>query len=249
MAKELAVEKYKKYSDFDKEELIKNYLPLVKKVVHRLASRLPKVVDLKEMINSGIIGLVDAFEKFDPDQCPNFGAYAKFRIRGSIIDSFRTQDHLPRTLRSRTMKIEKAFNTLEQKLGRPVNELEVAEFLEMDIKDLRKYVMYAGNMVMCSFDDLGYGTGDERYKTNSKTEDDQSPLSQILGTERVHIMSRALDRLPEKERLVVSLYYYEELSLKEIGQILEVTESRASQIRSRALLRLKSNLDSFKELD
>lgn len=238
-----AIEKYKSVDDYQKEDLIKSYLPLVKKVVHRLSGRLPKDVDIREMLNSGIIGLVDALEKYDPKHETNFSTYAQFRIRGAILDSFRSQDWLPRSLRFKSAKIESAYQRIEQKLGRPATEEEVAKDLGINVEELQELLGEVGSIVMLSFEELGFGHGEERFKADEwlagKTQD---PLNRLLGNEKVSLIARALDRLPEKERLVISLYFYEELNLKEIGEILGVTESRASQIRSRALIRLKNYL-------
>lgn len=241
--KRTAAEAYKSVDDIEKEDLIKSYLPLVKKVVHRLSGRLPKDVDVREMLNSGIIGLVDALEKYDPKHETNFATYAQFRIRGAILDSFRSQDWLPRSLRFKSHKIEAAYQRIEQKLGRPATDEEVAAELGVTVDELQQLLGEVGNIVMLSFEELGFGHGEERFQAEewiaSKTQD---PLNRLLGSEKVSFIARALDRLPEKERLVISLYFYEELNLKEIGEILGVTESRASQIRSRALIRLKNYL-------
>ena len=241
--KRSAVEAYKSVDDYEKEDLIKSYLPLVKKVVHRLSGRLPKDVDIKEMINSGIIGLVDALEKYDPKHETNFSTYAQFRIRGAILDSFRSQDWLPRSLRFKSHQVEAAYHRREQKLGRPATDEEVAEELNITVDELQKLLGEVGSIVMLSFEELGFGHGEDRFQADewlaSKAHD---PLHKLLSGEKVGLIARALDRLPEKERLVISLYFYEELNLKEIGEILGVTESRASQIRSRALIRLKNYL-------
>lgn len=241
--KKSAVEAYKQIDDFEKENLIKSYLPLVKKVVHRLSGRLPKDVDIREMLNSGIIGLVDALEKYDPKHETNFSTYAQFRIRGAILDSFRSQDWLPRSLRFKSHRIEQAYHRVEQRLGRPATDEEVAGELGVSVDDLQVLLGEVGSIVMLSFEELGFGHGEERFRADemlaSRSGD---PLAKLLGNEKVSLIARALDRLPEKERLVISLYFYEELNLKEIGEILGVTESRASQIRSRALIRLKNYL-------
>ncbi|MCI5064408.1 FliA/WhiG family RNA polymerase sigma factor [bacterium] len=242
-AKKTAVEAYKTVDNFEKEELIKSYLPLVKKVVHRLSGRLPKDVDLKEMLNSGIIGLVDALEKYDPKHETNFSTYAQFRIRGAILDSFRSQDWLPRSLRFKSHKIETAYQRVEQRLGRSASDEEVAAELGVDVEEFQKLLGEVGSVVMLSFEELGFGHGEERFQADEWIPSGSTdPLNKLLGGEKVNLIARALDRLPEKERLVISLYFYEELNLKEIGEILGVTESRASQIRSRALIRLKNYL-------
>jgi RNA polymerase sigma factor for flagellar operon FliA len=238
-----AAEAYKSIDDFEKEELIKSYLPLVRKVVHRLSGRLPKDVDIKEMLNSGIIGLVDALEKYDPKHETNFATYAQFRIRGAILDSFRSQDWLPRSLRFKSHKIEEAYQIIEQKLGRAATDEEVAKELCIELPELRKLLTEVGSIVMLSFEELGFGHGEERFQSNEWIPNgSEDPLGELLGSEKIGLIARSLDRLPEKERLVISLYFYEELNLKEIGEILGVTESRASQIRSRALIRLKNFL-------
>ena len=227
--KRSAVEAYRSIDEFEKEELIKSYVPLVKKVVHRLSGRLPKDVDMQEMLNSGIIGLVDALEKYDPKHETNFSTYAQFRIRGAILDSFRSQDWLPRSLRFKSHKIELAYHCIEQKLGRPASDEEVAEELGVPIEELQRLLGEVGSIVMLSFEEFGFGHGEERFQADEwLASKGQDPLHRLLGH--------------EKERLVVSLYFYEELNLKEIGEIMGVTESRASQIRSRALIRLKNYL-------
>lgn len=236
-------ETFREIGEDEREELIRSFLPLVKRVVHRIAGRLPAEVDIKEMLNSGIIGLVDALEKYDPRHETNFSTYAQFRIRGSILDSFRVQDWIPRSLRHKSHKIENAYHKLEQELGRIPEESEVAEHLEMDLESFQKMMGEVSGVMMMSLEELGFGHGEERFRADESLPTTRpDPLFQLLESEKVEFVSRALDRLPEKERLVITLYFYEELNLKEIGEIVGVTESRASQIRSRALLRLKNYL-------
>lgn len=236
-------ESFRHINEDEREELIRNFLPLVKRVVHRLAGRLPAEVDIKEMLNSGIIGLVDALEKYDPRHETNFSTYAQFRIRGTILDSFRIQDWVPRSLRHKAHKLENAYLRLEQDLGRPAEDHEVATELGVELEDLHKMLGEVTGVVMLSLEELGFGHGEERFRADETLPSSRpDPLHNLLEGERVEIVARALDRLPEKERLVITLYFYEELNLKEIGEIIGVTESRASQIRSRALLRLRSYL-------
>lgn len=237
----LKVESYSEFSALEQEELIKAYIPLVKRVVHRVAGRMPKGVDLKEMLNSGLIGLVDAFEKFDPSQDTSFTTYAQFRIRGAILDSLRTQDWLPRSARARAHRIQKAYQAVEHKLGRSATDEEVAEELGIDLDDFQKQLGEVSNTVMYSFEEMGFGHGDERFAHGPQ---DDSPADQMMAKERISILARALERLSYKERLVITLHFYEELSLKEIGDILELTESRISQVRTKALIRLKNCLNS-----
>jgi len=241
--KQVGAEQYRTIDEAEREELIRSFLPLVKRVVHRLAGRLPAEVDIKEMLNSGIIGLVDALEKYDPRHETNFSTYAQFRIRGAILDSFRSQDWAPRSLRHKAHKLEAVYNKLEQELGRPAEDDEIAREMGVEIELLQKMLGEVSGVVMLSFEELGFGHGEERFQADEMMPSaSPDPLNDLLGSERVEIIARALDRLPEKERLVISLYFYEELNLKEIGDIIGVTESRASQIRSRALLRLRGYL-------
>lgn len=239
----LAETKPSRLGDDEREELIRNFLPLVKRVVHRLAGRLPAEVDIKEMLNSGIIGLVDALEKYDPKHETNFATYAQFRIRGTILDSFRVQDWVPRSLRQKAHKIEKVYHKLEQELGRPAEEVEVAAALNVSLEEFHGMLGEVTGVVMLSIEELGFGHGEERFKADESLPSSKpDALNNILENEKIEVIARALDRLPDKERLVITLYFYEELNLKEIGEIIGVTESRASQIRSRALIRLKSYL-------
>lgn len=241
--KQQGSESYRSISEDEREELIRSFLPLVKRVVHRLAGRLPAEVDIKEMLNSGIIGLVDALEKYDPRHETNFSTYAQFRIRGAILDSFRIQDWVPRSLRHKAHKLENVYLRLEQEFGRPAEDQEVAKELGVDMDTLQKMLNEVTGVVMLSLEELGFGHGEERLNADESLPTSRpDPLNKLLQGERVEIVARALDRLPEKERLVITLYFYEELNLKEIGEIIGVTESRASQIRSRALLRLRSYL-------
>ena len=242
-SRQVVAEPYRVSEEKDREELIRSFLPLVRRVVHRLAGRLPSEVDINEMLNSGIIGLVDALEKYDPRHETNFSTYAQFRIRGAILDSFRTQDWAPRSLRHKANKLESVYHRLEQELGRPAEDGEVCSQLGIDVDELQKMLGEVSGILMLSFEELGFGHGEERFQADECIPGSlPDPLRGLLDAERVEIVARALDRLPEKERLVITLYFYEELNLKEIGEIIGVTESRASQIRSRALLRLRSYL-------
>ena len=239
----MSAESFRVVNEDEREELIRSFLPLVKRVVHRLAGRLPAEVDIKEMINSGIIGLVDALEKYDPRHETNFSTYAQFRIRGAILDSFRSQDWAPRSLRHKAHMLENAFRRLEQEHGRPAEDAEVAADLGIDMEALQKMLSEVSGVVMLSFEELGFGHGEERFLADEWMAGSRpDPLNKVLDNEMVEIIARALDRLPEKERLVITLYFYEELNLKEIGEIIGVTESRSSQIRSRALIRLRGYL-------
>ncbi|MDR2337477.1 MAG: RNA polymerase sigma factor FliA [Deltaproteobacteria bacterium] len=231
-----------------REEMIKQFMPLVRRVVHRISSRLPHDVNIDEMLNSGMIGLVDAFEKYDHKHETNFSTYAQFRVRGAILDSFRDQDWAPRSLRHKANKLDSVVSRLEQELGRPANDQEIAKELGLNEATVRHMLNEINNVSLVSFEDLGFGHGEEHF-SNKTTNDNLNsltdyvgPLSGLLESERTQLVGQAIDKLAEKEKLVICLYFYEELNLKEIGEVIGVTESRASQIRSRALARLKHNL-------
>lgn len=241
-------EDFKVADDDNRERLIRDYLPLVKKVVHRLAYRLPSDIDVKEMLNSGIIGLVDALEKYDPQHETNFSTYAQFRIRGAILDSFRSQDWVPRSLRHKAHRLESAFMRTEHRLGRSAEDSEVAEEMGIDLATVHQMLQDIGGLVIISFEELGFGHGEERFLADESIPGASTdPLDEVLENEQVDIVASALERLSAKEQLVISLYFYEELNLKEIGEIVGVSESRASQIRSRALIRLKYYLKNHKK--
>ena len=152
-------------------------------------------------------------KKYDPRHETNFSTYAQFRIRGTILDSFRVQDWVPRSLRHKAHKLENTYLKLEQELGRPAEDTEVAEALGIDIKALHKMLGEVTGVVMLSLEELGFGHGEERFRADESLPSSRpDPLSQLLDGEKVEIVARALDRLPEKERLVVTLYFYEELN-------------------------------------
>lgn len=227
--------------DHEKEQLIRSFFPLVKRIVHRLASRVPGDIDIKEMINSGIIGLVDALDKYDTHHETSFTTYAQFRIRGAILDSFRSQDWVPRSLRHKANSIECAFARVEQRMGRAADDEEVADELGVDIDTYQQLLQEVASVTLISFEEIAFGMGEERYlpQKNSLHSEVDNPLNDILENERIELVSRALERLTERERMVITLYFYEELNLREIGEIVGISESRASQIRSRALIRLR----------
>jgi RNA polymerase sigma factor FliA len=227
----------------EKEKLIEEYMPLVKKLVSSFIQKVPPNVDFRDLINAGIFGLIEAAEKYDESLSPNFEVYAYHRIRGSILDFLRSSDWLPRSLRAKIHRIEKAYHLIEQKLGRSASEFEVAKELNVPVEEFQEMLSEVSNFVFTSFEELGFGTGEERFKT--ELNDESAPLSKVLNRELVEIISRALERLPEKEKLVTVLYFYEELNLKEIAEILNITESRVSQLRTSALIRLKVYLRKF----
>ncbi len=232
-------------SEEKREEMIKQFLPLVRRVVHRMASRLPNSVDTDEMMTSGMIGLVDALAKFDKKQETSFLTYAQIRIRGAILDSFRDQDWMSRTDRIKINQLKAVVSDLEVKLGRQATAAEIAAKLKIEENQAQKMLDKLSTAAIISFDDFNFEHGEEHLSQEYISSDNinnltnfVNPLGSLIEEERTTTIAKAIEKLPYNEKLVISLYFYEELNLKEIGQIIGVTESRASQIRTAALRKL-----------
>lgn len=226
--------------------MIVEYLPLVKFVASRIASRLPSHIELNDLINSGIIGLIDAIEKFDASRKIKFKTYAEFRIKGAILDELRALDWVPRSTRQKASRLERAYAELEQMLGRAASDAEMMEFLGISLEEFDQLVREARGVALISLDELQGGDHDENFERNLLeylADPEHMSPAQVMNLDQVYkIVADAIDQLPEKERLVISLYYYEELTMKEIGEILSITESRVSQIHTKAILRLRGRL-------
>jgi RNA polymerase sigma factor for flagellar operon FliA len=231
-----------------RDRLILTYAPLVKYVAGRLGSGLPAHVDENDLVSYGLLGLIGAIERFDPGRDIKFETYAIARIKGSIIDELRAMDWVPRSVRSRARDIERAIGELERKLMRAPTDEEIAEKLGVTVDDLNESLSEIGRSSIAALDELwtissGGGGGDQVALIDT-IEDTQGPepQSELAQTELKEALGEAIARLPEREKLVVTLYYYEELTLREIGEVLGVTESRVSQLHTKAILRLKARL-------
>ena len=231
-----------------RDRLILTYAPLVKYVAGRLGSGLPAHVDENDLVSYGLLGLIGAIERFDPDRDIKFETYAIARIKGSIIDELRAIDWVPRSVRSRARDIERAIGELERKLMRAPTDEEIAEKLGVTTEELDDSLSEIGRSSIAALDELwtvssGGGGGDQVALIDT-IEDTQGPepQSELAATELKEALGEAIARLPEREKLVVTLYYYEELTLREIGEVLGVTESRVSQLHTKAILRLKARL-------
>jgi RNA polymerase sigma factor FliA len=230
-----------------RDELILNYSPLVKYVAGRLASSLPQTVDTADLISYGIFGLIDAIEKFDLERAIKFETYAISRIKGAIIDELRAMDWVPRSVRSRAREIESAYVALENTLRRVPSDQEVADHMNISIKEFQVLLAKLSYTSVVSFEELWVGgERDEGQNAIGSIKDDtaEDPVAIFETGEIKEILAGAIDKLPERERTVVALYYYEGLTLKEIGQVLGVTESRVSQLHTKAVLRLRAKLHS-----
>jgi len=228
-----------------RESLILNYSPLVKYVAGRLSASLPQTVDTADLISYGVFGLIDAIEKFDLERGFKFETYAIARIKGAIIDELRAMDWVPRSVRSRAREIENAYISLENKLKRVPKDAEVAEEMGVTNKELAALLTKLSYTSVVSFEELWVGGDrDEHQSAIGSIADDtaEDPVTVFESEEIKDILAGAIDRLPEREKIVIALYYYEGLTLKEIGQVLGVTESRVSQLHTKAVLRMRARL-------
>ncbi len=225
--------------------LVVEHLSLVKYVASRIATRLPSHVELDDLVNAGIIGLMDAIDKFDYSRKIKFKTYAEFRVKGAILDELRALDWMPRSTRQKATRLEKAYNELEQLFGRPASDDEVVSHLGITHDEFQTMLVEARGVSLISIEELRSDNDDSADRNLLECladPDDLSPADIVNMDQIYQIVSDAIDQLPEKERLVVSLYYYDEMTMKEIGRIMEITESRVSQIHTKAILRLRSRL-------
>jgi RNA polymerase sigma factor for flagellar operon FliA len=228
-----------------RDRLILTYAPLVKYVAGRLGSGLPAHVEEGDLVSYGLLGLIGAIERFDPDRDIKFETYAIARIKGSIIDELRSMDWVPRSVRARARDIERAIADLEAKLNRAPNDEEIAAKLGITEDELQDALLEISRSSIAALDELwqSSASGDPVALIDT-IEDPEAPEPQaaMSQTELREALGEAIARLPEREKLVVTLYYYEELTLREIGEVLGVTESRVSQLHTKAILRLKARL-------
>jgi RNA polymerase sigma factor for flagellar operon FliA len=229
-----------------RDRLILTYAPLVKFVAGRLGSGLPAHVDEGDLVSYGLLGLIGAIERYDPDRDVKFETYAIARIKGSIIDELRAMDWVPRSVRARARDIERAIGELEAQTGRAPTEEEIASKLGVSQDELGENLLEISRSSIAALDELWTisSSGGDQVALIDTIEDTQGPEPQtaLAQTEMREALGEAISRLPEREKLVVTLYYYEELTLREIGEVLGVTESRVSQLHTKAILRLKARL-------
>lgn len=227
-----------------RNELILTYTPLIKYIASRLASRLPSHVATEDLVSCGIIGLIDAIEKFDLSKNVQFKTYAEFRIKGAMLDELRSLDWVPRSVRRKVTELENAFGEMEKKLGRSPNDEEVAENMGMDLEDYYRLVDETKAITFLDIDLLRQRSPEvmDTSIIGSISLDEEDPYAAISLAQVREVVAQAISQLPEKEKLTVALYYFEELTMKEIGEVLGYTESRISQMHSKAMLRLRAKL-------
>ena len=229
-------------------KIINEFAPLIKYIASRIAIRLPPHIDLNDLINAGVIGLIDAIEKFDASKQIKFKTYAEFRIRGAILDELRSMDWVPRSVRQKARKVEDTIARLEFTLGRPARDEEVANEMNIDMDSFYRLLSETASVSLLSLDDLGEDDTDlsRRNLLEYIIQDERDwPSHKLRYAEVSTMVAKAIQSLPEKERMVISLYYYDELTMKEIGHVLKFTESRVSQIHTKAVLRLRSKMNKI----
>jgi RNA polymerase sigma factor for flagellar operon FliA len=226
----------------EQERVLLDHLPIVRFLARRIHERLPQHVDIEDLVSAGVVGLMDAFTKFDPEKKVQFRSYAQFRIRGAILDSLRTLDWSPRELRRKGRAVEEAIRTLTARLGRAAGEAEIAAEMGIGLED---YQQLLGDLK-----GLEIGTLHVEHNENSGEEElayvparpDEDPLFRCLKGELEERLAEAITNLPDRERLVMTLYYYEEMTMREIGLALGVVESRVSQVHASAVVHLRAAL-------
>jgi RNA polymerase sigma factor FliA len=238
-----------------RERLVVAYSPLVKYVAGRMGSGLPAHVEEADLISYGLIGLISAIERFDLDREIKFETYAITRIKGAIIDELRSLDWVPRSVRAKAREIERANAKLENRLQRAPTDEEMAEELGITVEEFQDSLLQISNSTVVALDELwtvSDSSGDQVSLLDTLQDPDAPDPAQVLdATEVKDRLADAIARLPEREKLVIALYYYENLTLREIGEVLGVTESRISQLHTKAVLRLKSRLqgDNLRDFD
>ncbi len=237
----------------ERDELILEHLPQIKYIAQRISTKLPSHVELNDLVSAGILGLLDAIEKFDPNRGVKFKTYAELRIKGAILDSLRNLDWAPRSLRKKSKDLERVYRELEQQLGRPATDKEVCDAMQITLEEFYELVDQIKGLNLGSFHELSTQDDDKnngeplvKYVPDAPHMD---PFFVFHKSEIQGILGTAIDTLPKKERLVVSLYYFDELTMKEIGKVLGVNESRVSQLHTKAMLRLRTKLRKFNGQD
>ena len=232
----------------NREEVIKRYSPMIKYVANRIAMRLPPHIEVDDLISVGVLGLMDAISKYDSSRGAKFKTYAEFRVRGAILDELRAMDWVPRSIRQKASNVDKVVQALQAKLSRSPEDEEVAKEMGISLDQFHDTLNETKSIPVFSLEDLGIAkeSGEQQSLLDCLAgKADADPQTQIRLIELKEIIAKAIDALPEKERLMVSLYYYEELTMKEIGAVLEITESRVSQIHSKAVYRLRTKLKAI----
>lgn len=251
--KNTLVKKYKdeprKLTQAEKDKLILEYSPLIKFIAQKIAIRLPANIELDDLISAGVIGLMDAIDKWDPTRDNKFKTYAEFRVRGAILDELRAQDWVPRSVRDKAKFLDKTMVNLEAELGRVATDEEVANALDMTMEEFHDLINQVRPVSLLSIDEAQSFSNVDKKSILNLLEGTKlnNPFVQLNLKVVKDVVTAAIEELPERQRLVLSLYYYEDLNLKEIGRVLRVTESRVSQLHAQAVAKLRSRLTQVLE--
>ncbi len=225
----------------DKDDLLTEHMPLVKRLAHHMKAKLPPSVEVDDLIQAGMIGLLDAINRYEETHGAQFETYAVLRIRGAMLDELRSSDWMPRSTRQNMRKVEAALSSLQQRLGRPPSESEVAKLLKMSLEDYQDLLSDSGGHQLVYYEDFHDDDGNDSF-LDRYTVDDDDPLRSLLDTDFRQAVIDAIDNLPPREKILMGLYYEEELNLKEIGAVMGVSESRISQLHTQAVARLRAAL-------
>jgi RNA polymerase sigma factor FliA len=225
----------------DRDQLVQRFLPLVKRVAYHLMARLPASVQFDDLVQNGMIGLLDATDRFQEGFGAQFETYATQRVRGAMLDGLRENDWLPRSLRRELRRIEAAINQLEHAHGRAPSESELAEALGMSLVDYQKTLQDARGHQLVYFEDFA-GEGEEDFLERHFTDNDADPANILEDKNTRELLVKAIGALPEREKMMMALYYEQDLNLREIGEVMGVTESRVCQLHTQAVARLRSQL-------
>lgn len=232
---------YDAEGNLDKSHLVEAYAPLVKRIAYHLMAKLPASVQMDDLIQNGMLGLLDAIGRYEDGLGAQFETYAVQRIRGAMLDGLRENDWLPRSMRRDMRRIESAIHSLEQQHGRQPTEIELAASLEMPLADYQRMLQDARGYQLVHFEDFTDGEGEDYFERHLG-EHESNPLDLLEAANMRSTLVRAIEELPEREKLMMALYYDEELNLREIGEVLGVSESRVCQLHSQAVARLRSRI-------
>ncbi len=225
----------------DKNSLLTEHMPLVKRLAHQMKAKLPPSVEVDDLVQAGMMGLLDAINRYEENHGAQFETYAVLRIRGAMLDELRSSDWMPRSTRANMRKVEQAMATLQQQLGRPPSESEVAKSLKLSLADYQELLGDSGGHQLVYYEDFHDEEGSDSFLDRYAVDDDD-PLKSLLDTDFRQTVIDAIDALPPREKMLMGLYYEEELNLKEIGAVMGVSESRVSQLHTQAVARLRTYL-------
>ncbi|MDO6388035.1 MULTISPECIES: RNA polymerase sigma factor FliA [unclassified Uliginosibacterium] len=237
---------YNAAGTLDKNQLITRYAPLVKRIAYHLMAKLPASVQVEDIIQNGMMGLLDAITRYEEGLGAQFETYAVQRIRGAMLDGLRENDWLPRSLRREMRRIEGAVHTLEQQHGRQPTEGELAALLDMQLPEYQKMLQEARGYQLVYFEDFGDDDEDDFLERHIVGEG-ADPLNLLEDANMRKILIQAIEDLPDREKMVMGLYYEEDMNLREIGEVLGVSESRVCQLHSQAIARLRSRISGGRE--